>query len=97
MKFKGRVIIPWIIDLRAITALVSKLRFKLELVKHTKSEDRQREQGPDRNIMQCPIHQVEYLYDTDRPPVGNIVYSNLLPKLGQGRWGSPFRGRMSRR
>jgi hypothetical protein len=52
MKFVERVIIPWIVDLMAITALMSKLRFKLDRVRHTKWEDQQGEQGPNRNVTQ---------------------------------------------
>jgi hypothetical protein len=76
---------------------VSKLRVKLDRVRHTKWKDWQEEQGPNRNIMHCPVRQAEYPYDIGRPPVGNIVYLNLSPKLGQGCWGSSFRGRVSRR
>jgi hypothetical protein len=97
MKFVNRIIIPWKVDLRAVTALVSKLRFELDRIRHTKWEDRQGEQGPDRNVTQYPVSQVEYQYDTVRPSVGNIVYPNLLPKLGQGHWGSLFHGRALRR
>jgi hypothetical protein len=97
MKFVGRKVIPWIVDLGAMNAFVSKLRWKLDQVRHTKWKDRQGEQGPDRNVSQCPIRQVEYPDDTGRPPVGNIVKKNLSSKLGQGRWGSPFCGRASPR
>jgi hypothetical protein len=44
----------------------------------------------DMNVSQFPICQVEHPYITDWPPVGNIVMENLLLKLSQGCWGSPF-------
>jgi hypothetical protein len=73
MKFMGREIIPWIVDLGATTALVSKLRAKLDWVGHTKWKNRQEKQGPNRDIMRCPICQVKYLYNTGQPPKGNIL------------------------
>jgi hypothetical protein len=39
MKFVGRKVIPWIVDLGAMNALVSKLRRKLDRVRHTKWKD----------------------------------------------------------
>ncbi len=55
MEFVNGVIIPWIVNLRAVTALVSKLQLEPNRVRHTKWEDWQGEQGPDRDVMQFPI------------------------------------------
>jgi hypothetical protein len=50
MKLVDGIIIPWIVDLRAVTVLVSKLRFEVDRVRHTKWEDREEEQGSNRDV-----------------------------------------------
>jgi hypothetical protein len=50
------------------------------------------EQSPDGNVSEFAVRQVKDLYDTVWPPVGDIVFPNLSPKLDQGHWGRPFWG-----
>ncbi len=85
MKLVDGLIIPWIVDLWAVTALMSKLRFEVNWVRHTKWEDQEDEQGLNRNIMQFLVSQVEYTNNTIWPPVSH------------GHWESPFRDRALRR
>ncbi len=58
-------------------------------------EGRKGKQSPDGIVSEFPVHQVEDSYDTVPPPVRKIVFCTCLQKLGQGRWGCPFRGRAS--
>jgi hypothetical protein len=55
MKFVWRKVIPWIVDLRAINALVSKFRWVEDRVQHMEWKDRQGEQGPNKNVLQFPV------------------------------------------
>jgi hypothetical protein len=97
VKLVDGMVIPWIINLRAVTALVSMLRFKVDRVRHAKWEDPEEEQGPNRDVTECPISRVKYTSNTVWPPVGDIVFPYLSPKFAQGCWGSPLCGCVSRR
>ncbi len=97
MKLVDGIIFLWIVDLRAVTALVSKLRLDVNGVIHPKWEDWEEEQGPDRDVTQFLIIQVKYTNNTVWPPVGDNVFPNLSSKFSQGCWGSPFRGHALRR
>ncbi len=94
MKFVGLIAAAFRkLDLGAIHAVVvNKLNQGENRVRHTKWEGRKGEQSPDGNVAEFPIHQVKYPYDTVWPPVGDIVFPNSSPKLGQGRWGRLFHG-----
>ncbi len=81
------------IDLGAMNAVMSnKLNQCKNQVRHTEWEGWKGEQSPNGNVLESPVRQVEDPYDTVQPPVGDIVFPNLSPKLGKGRWGCPFRG-----
>jgi hypothetical protein len=89
---RGKVeLVGWIatvfreIVLGAMNAVVSS---KL----NTKWEGWKGEQSPNANVSEFPVCQVKDPYDTVWPPVGDIVFPNLSPKLDQGCWGRPFRG-----
>jgi hypothetical protein len=83
-----------IIDEGAMNAVVSSnLNQCKNQVQHMEWEGQKDEQSPNGSILEFPIRQVENLYNTVQPPVGNIVVLYLSPKLGQGRWGCPFHGR----
>ncbi len=85
MKFVGWIICPWKIDLGAIYAFgVSELNQCEDRVRHMEWKDRRGKQSPDGNILQFPISEVLYLYDTAKAPVGNIVMDNLVSKTSQG-------------
>ncbi len=94
MKFVGLIATAFReIDLGAMHAVVvNKLNQGENRERHTKWQGRIGEQSPDENVAEFPIRHVEYPYDTVWPPVGNIVFPNSSPKLGQGCWGRPFHG-----
>jgi hypothetical protein len=52
-------------------------------VRHMEWEGRKGKQSPDWSISEFLVCQVEDLYDTVPPPVGNIVFLHLSPKLGR--------------
>jgi hypothetical protein len=66
------------------------VEIQVNRVRHTKREDQEEEQGPNRDVMQHPVSQVEYTNITIWPPVGDTLFPNLSPKFGQGHWGSPL-------
>ncbi len=70
--------------------MVSKLIQHDDWVQNLEWKDGQGKQSPDGNVMRFPVSQVLEPYNTARAPVGNIVVSNLVLKLGQGRKGSLF-------
>ncbi len=73
------------IDLGAMNAVVSSKLNQCEYwVQHTEWEGWKGEQSPDGNILEFPVCQVKDLYNTVQLPVGDIVFPNLSPKLGQG-------------
>jgi hypothetical protein len=55
MELVDGMIIPWIVNLRAVTALVSKLRFEVNQIRHMKWEDREEEQDPNKDVTLFPI------------------------------------------
>jgi hypothetical protein len=60
-------------------------------VQHMKWEGRKGKQSPGGNVLEFPTRQVEDSYNTALPPVGNIVFPYLSPKLSKGHRGCPFR------
>jgi hypothetical protein len=97
---KGKMekeLVRWIstveIDEGAINAFVKgKLSPSEHRVWNAEWEGLKGKQSTNGNVSKFPVCQVEDLYNTVWPPVGNTVVPNLSPKLGQGRWGCPFRG-----
>jgi hypothetical protein len=82
-----------VIDLGAMKTVVSsKLNQCENWVQDMEWEGQKGEQSPNGNILEFSDRQVKDPYNTVWPPVGDIVFLNSSPKLGQGHWGSPFHG-----